>query len=39
MYILKYSYKDIGYETAFLYQNLVKKGTPTEQTAPKIKVF
>jgi hypothetical protein len=38
-HIRKYSYKGIGSETVFVYQNPVKKETLTDQTAPKIKVF
>jgi len=36
-YIHKYSYKHIGSEEVFVYQNPVKKGTITDQTAPKFR--
>jgi len=38
-YTRRYSYKDFGYETVYIYQNPVKNGTLTGQTAPKIKVL
>jgi hypothetical protein len=38
-YIGKYSYKNISSETVFFYLNPVKKGTFTNQTVSKIKVF
>ena len=34
-----YSYKDLGSAAVFIYQNSVKEGTITDQTAPKFKVF
>jgi len=38
-YTRRYSYEDFGSKTLFIYQNPVKKGTLTDQTAPKIKAL